>query len=376
MTAMPRGKAGNLSLYVPLIVGRKQRSTGTADKARFKQYKAAVDWLASDRVRAFDVLAELAAGRLSFDDVLGLYSSGIASLGVVRAKLVDVTLADHMDAFVAAWIADGKGVRTLENYRREVTAFLDTHPMRSDWTTKNLTAHLRALDVTSGTRAKHLYAMRSFERYLNDVGVMDTMPAQAVRTPKRNKKRLRYVSAEIDTAVCGAVAPRYRAACALIHATGADVSSVLGMLGRDLDLTRLRCHIPGTKTDGRDRHEAMVEAWAVPFLDVLRTTLPNAPLFVGLTRHKLSWAHKQACAAVAAPDYQLRDARHSVAVRMRKAGATFEAVAQQLGNSVWQCINVYSAFTADDMAAELAAHATEVTTRAARTGLTIHRKGA
>jgi site-specific recombinase XerD len=365
MTPFPRGKRGNLSIYIPRqSLPVVERSTRTNDKKLVRSYEIAIEWLATQTPPAWDVLEALIAKRVTFAQLVELHAAGRASLAPLRAKLADVALLPQVEPFRTAWLADGKAERTLDNYVREVTAYLTAHPMRSDWTRTNLTAHLRGLDITSGSRAKHLYALRSFERYLVDVGVLDTTPAQTVRAPKRNKKRLRYESAAVDAVVCAAVEPRYRAACALIHATGADVSSILPMVGRDLDLTRLRCHIPGTKRDQRDRHEAVIDAWALPFLEALRATLPNAPLFTGLSRHELARKHREACAAVSVADYTLRDARHSVAVRMRKAGASFEAVAQQLGNSVWQCVSVYAAFTADDMAAELAAHATNRATSA------------
>jgi integrase len=375
MTAMPRGKAGNLSLYVPLITGRKQRSTGTADPKRFRQYKAAVDWLASDRVRAFDVLAELAAGRLSFDEALALYASGVASLAPLRARLADLDLRPLVPTFVAAWLADGRKVRTLENYEREITAYLTLHPMRSDWSAANVQAHLRALDITSGSRRKHLYALRAFERWLVETGRLPALVLPTIRTPKKNAPRLRYESAAVDEKVCAAVEPRYRAACALIHATGADVSSALLMRGRDLDLTRLVCHIPGTKTAKRFRHDIPIEAWARPFLSGL-TVLPDALLFDGVSRHELARKHREACAAVQLADYTLRDARHTVAVMMRRQGRSFESIAARLGNSVYQVATVYAAFTPDDTAAELAAMTTDLTTRDETPRLTIHRKEA
>jgi integrase len=375
MTAMPRGKAGNLSLYVPLIAGRKQRSTGTADPRLFKQYKAAVDWLASDRVRAFDVLAELAAGRLSFDDVLSLYASGVASLGPVRARLADVDYRPLVPTFVAAWLADGRKARTLENYEREITAYLTTHPMRSQWSAAAVQSHLRSLTISSGSRRKHLYALRAFERWLVETGRLPALVLPSIRTPKKNAPRLRYESPAIDAKVVAAVEPRYRAAAALIHATGADVSSVLLMRGRDLDLTRMVCHVPGTKTAKRFRHDIPIESWAAPFLSGL-TVLPGALLFDGMSRHELARKHREACTAVSVVDYTLRDARHTIAVLMRRQGRSFEAIAARLGNSVYQVATVYAAFTPDDTAAELAKTTTEVTTRADGPPLTLTQRKA
>jgi integrase len=364
MTAMPRGKAGNLSLYVPLITGRKQRSTGTSDPRRYKQIKAAVDWLASDRVRAFDVLAELCADRLTWDDALALHAGGVGSLAGVRARLADVDLRPLVPTFVEAWLADGRKVRTLDNYQREIDAYLTAHPMRSEWSASAVQAHLRSLSITSGSRRKHLYALRAFERWLVETGRLSALVLPAIRTPKKNPPRLRYESADVDERITAATEPRYRAAVALIHATGADVSSALAMRGRDLDAARMVCHIPGTKTAKRFRHDIPIEAWAAPYLP--GRVLPDALLFDGMSRHELARKHREACAAVQVADYTLRDARHTIAVLMRRQGRSFEAIAARLGNSVYQVATVYAAFTADDTAAELAKSTTELTTRTTR----------
>ena len=366
MTAMPRGKNGNLSLYVPLIVGRKQRSTGTSDKARFRQYKAAVAWLASDSVRAFDVLAELAAGRLSFDDALSLYASGIASLGPVRARLADVSLVDHIEPFCVAHVAEGRSEGTTRKYRQYLTQYTAAHPMRSSYTGETVRAYLRTLTCSTGTKRKVLYGMRAFETYLIDAGLLPLRTLASVPVPKKNKSRARYESAETDERFVTAAMPKYWALFALIHATGADVGAAVAMKGRDLDLTRLQCHVPGTKSHRRDRHGIVIEAWAAPYLAELRTVLPAAPLFptctpMGAAKHH----HYLGLTVLDVPDYALRDARHSVAVRMRRAGRSFEAIAQQLRTSVAQATSTYSQFTADDMAAELGTVTTDLTTRTA-----------
>lgn len=363
MTAMPRGKAGNLSLYVPLIAGRKQRSTGTADPRLFKQYKQAVDWLASDRVRAFDVLAELAAGRLSFDDVLSLYASGAASLGPVRARLADCSLVDHIEPFCTAWVAEGRSLGTVRKYRQYLTQYAARHPMRSAFTGETVRAYLRTLASSTGTRRKVLYGMRAFESYLIDAGILSLRTLATVPVPKKNRSRCRYESAETDERIVCAALPKYRALYALIHATGADVGAAIAMKGRDLDLPRMQCHVPGTKSHRRDRHGIVIEAWAAPYLQALRTILPAAPLFAGCTQNGASKHHPTAIKHAGVEDYTLRDARHSVAVRMRRGGKSFEAIAQQLRTSVAQAVTTYSQFTADDMAAELGTVTTQLTTR-------------
>lgn len=367
MNAFPRGKSKRLSLYIPRESGGfTQRSTGTDDAKLVRQYERAIEWLRDQTPPAWDILRALAAKQISWSQLVALHSAGRHSLAPIRAKLADVDLRTHLQAFLDAWLADGRKPGTLANYEREIGAYLAVHPMRSDWTTMHVQAHVRGLEVTSGSRRKVLYALRAFERYLAERGILETRVLPNIRPPKKNDPRLRYESAAVDALIVAAIAPRYRAAAALIHATGADVSSVLPMRGRDLDLERLVCHIPGTKTEHRYRHNIPIEPWALPFLTELRQVLPNALLFPGVTRHKLSWAHKQARAAVHVEDYTLKDGRHTIAVMMRRRGDSFEAIAGRLGNSVYHVATVYAAFTPEDMAAELAKTTTDRTTRALR----------
>jgi integrase len=356
MTPFPRGKHGHLSIYIPRQSGGVvQRSTRTADKRLVRQYEHAVAWLHTQTPPAWDVLDALVAKRLSWSELIALHAAGRNALQPVRAKLADVDLTTKVDGFVSAWLADGRAVGTLGNYRREIGAYLAAHPMRSEWTPDHVQAHLRGLSVTSGSRRKHLYALRAFERYLVETRVLSAGVLHTIRTPKKNPPRLRYESAAVDERITTATAERYRPAVALIHATGADVSSVLLMRGRDLDLTRMVCHIPGTKTAKRFRHDIPIEAWAAPYLRPLKATMPDALLFPAMSRHRLANAHRVAAEAVQIDGYTLRDARHTIAVMMRRAGRSFEAIAARLGNSVYQCVTVYSAFTEADMAAELAA---------------------
>ena len=59
-----------------------------------------------------------------------------------------------------------------------------------------------------------------------------------------------------------------------------------------------------------------------------------------------------ACLALEIEDYQLRDSRHTFAVRAIRAGASFETVAQQLGHAdTSMAVRVYGRFkpTADEM---------------------------
>ena len=111
-------------------------------------------------------------------------------------------------------------------------------------------------------------------------------------------------------------------------------------------LARRRAHVPGTKTDARDRDEVDIAEWATPYLEAhCRAVTANAPLFPGVTRYEAYKAHIRACGAVGIEDYTIHDARHSWAVRAKRAGATSEVVARQLGHrSTAQVEQVYGRF--------------------------------
>jgi integrase len=64
-----------------------------------------------------------------------------------------------------------------------------------------------------------------------------------------------------------------------------------------------------------------------------RGFLPNAPLFPGINRWTTSDTHRSVCSQLEIEDYRLRDSRHTYAVRAIRSGASFEAVAQQLGHA-------------------------------------------
>lgn len=370
MSPMQRGKSGKLSMYIPLVVGRKQRSTGTADKALFKQYQAAVAWLASDRVRAFDVLEALTDGRVSFQDCLSLHASGIASLAPLRQRLAEVDLTNRIEPFCEAWVAEGRAEGTVRKYRQQLTNYLTAHPTRSEFTPEVVRAYLRTLTASSGTRRKYLYAFRAFERYLIDTGVLSFRTLVSVPVPKKNKSRMRYESPETDAKIVEAALPKYQALYALIHATGADVAAASSMKGRDIDLPRRECHVPGTKSHRRDSHGVRIEEWALPYLAGFKTVLPAAPLFPGISPNAATKHHETAIKKAEVEDYTLRDARHSVAVRMRRRGESFEAIAQQLRTSVLMAVTTYSQFTPDDMAKTLT---TDLTTRANTSGNSLRR---
>jgi integrase len=132
------------------------------------------------------------------------------------------------------------------------------------------------------------------------------------------------------------------------------VGSALRAQVGDVNLFSGTASIRGTKTDRRRVHRAVIEPWALaylkPHLAVRRKDGTSALLFPDTNRNAPSKHHDYLTGeTLNVPDYTLKDSRHSVAVRMRLAGRSFEEIAAQLGTSVFQAVTVYSRYQPADV---------------------------
>lgn len=230
-------------------------------------------------------------------------------------------------------------------YRTELTT-----PRVSQWLATRLKAN--GDPVSSSYKRKLLYALFSFVGYLREMHQLEGNPIDDIKRPKKGSPKLRWETVANDRRIVDAAPVEFRGLCAFIKATGAEVSAALDMKRRDVELyVKDRdgycglAHVPGTKTDTRDRHDVLIEAWARPYLEAfLRTVLPNAELWPNVTRYQAHYQHQKAAAAVQIEEYTLRDARHSWAVRARKRGVEFESISEQLGSSVATVHGTYARF--------------------------------
>lgn len=344
MSAQIRGKVA--SIYVSWSKGRaKQRSCGTADRAVVRGMKRLVALLAGQR-RWF-LLDAVIDGRLSLGR---LYDAHVANaLDQLEHELQAVDLAPLVEDWIADYLAAGKSTRNAPIYRSQVKSLVGESFLSHELTPARVKTWIGGMnDLTSGSRRGRLMALRSFVKYLVAVGALPANPLRDVEAPKKNPPSMRYEAQEVDEAIVAATTdPAYRALFAFIHATGADVSPALEhTLRSDFDLERGVVRLRGTKHAKRQVHEAIIEPWALPALrEYLSLMLPTVRPWAHIDRYAAAKAHKAIAETVDATGYTMRQARHSVAVRARKAGRSFEWIAGQLGNSVFQVATVYGRFT-------------------------------
>lgn len=364
MTPFSRGKGRVLSIYVPTREGGLvQRSTGTSNARVARQMAEAVRKLADEHRWTIPTALQLnrqwtppgrkTAKRFTLTDMYAAVVNG--TLPRLEALLDAKNLSESLDGWIQ-WVRANRqeGVRTADVYWQQVTTLVKPGEFFAapDLTKAAVTAWLTSrTDASSGTRRKYLYALKSFIAYLLDTGVLETDPLAGLKAPKKNPPRERWETAAVDEAIVKSARPRYRPFFALIKSVGCDVGSALRAQVKDLDLTKGTMNVRGTKTDRRRVHAATIEAWALPYLKAhAKGMIGNGLLFPDLNRHQPAKHHAECCTALQVEDYTLKDSRHSVAVRMRLRGESFEAIAEQLGTSVFQAVTVYSKYKPEDAA--------------------------
>jgi integrase len=356
-------KRGNVYyLYVPLESGGvKLRTTDTKDAGVYRGMKRMLSELKDKR--RWKLLAAVTSKpqRLTLGTLYDAHTAN--ALDALEASLSASKLAAHVADYLASGIGLGRSVRHVGNVRRQVESFdvFVNGGTTADLTPATVGRWLASLRASPGTRRQYLYAVTGFARYLVRAGVLAAYPLTGIEAPDKNAARMRYESEATDKRICEAASPKYRALFAFIKATGCDVSTAFRTRRRDLDLERGVAELRGTKTARRHVQEALIESWALGYIAdaYLRAALPNALLWLPETGkpgkhgrsetggYSVSGAghhHKATCKALGISDYTLKDARHSVAVRMARAGYTVFEIAEQLGTSPALVSSTYARF--------------------------------
>lgn len=354
----PIKRKGVFYLHVPNRHGGwTLRSTRTRDAGVYRGMRRMIAELRDKRRWA--LLDAMISGRLSIGTVYDAHTA--STLDTLEASLSASSLTTQLPAYAATLKARGKATKYISGVRHKVESFIASGAATTaDLVPATVTRWLAGLTVSPGTRRQYLFAVTGFTRYLFQTGVIPMFPLTGLEAPKKNAARMRYETEANDRRICEAASPKYRALFAFIKATGCDVSTAFRTRRRHVELERGVAELLGTKTTRRHVQEGLIEAWAVPLLTAYcADVLPNALLWPpgsgkpgahgrGVTpRYSVSGAghhHEKTCEALGIEGYTLKDARHSVAVRMARAGYTPFEIAEQLGTSADLVADVYARF--------------------------------
>lgn len=345
MTPFRRGK--RWKLYVPRESGGVvERACGTTDAKLAKAMGRMIDDLA-DRLQ-WPILRAIDEG------IVTVAQTYTAYVGNRLDRLIADAQAPVATTLVDGWLATmSVAPRTLKAYRQKITRLLPDGmrltAMSSGW----IADTIAQLPFTSGTRQQYLHVFTLFLDYAVAHRYLPANPGREralVRRPKSNKPRAVWKDIADDLALVNAAREPLRSFFALVHATGAERDAALAIRRKDIDLTAATVHIPGTKTATRDRRGVPIESWALPMLKAhCAGLLPDAPLFPTLSREIVNRAHVAARTVAKLDGYQLRDARHSYAVRALLRGEPLWKVSKWLGHSnVAITAKVYTQFGLDE----------------------------
>lgn len=330
MSPFRRGKYW--SLYVPRRSGGcVQRACGTTDSALAKKMGRMIDQLAD--LKQWDALEAIDRKLITLPEAWDAYCHG--SLDSAIADKGTPTLASFIDRWENTLQV---APRTKVQYVQKVRTLIPETMKASAFTAGWCADVIAQLPYTSGTRAFYLNALSVFADYLVAHAVVAMNPMRQpglVRRPRTNKPRKVWHTEDRDLALVNATThPLIRVYFALVHSTGAERDAALNMRRRDIDTATWTAHIPGTKNKGRDRRGIPIESWSHTILAAhCKTLLPDALLFDGLTRDIVGKAHVDSRKAINLPDYQLRDSRHSYAIRALLRGEPLWKVSKWLGHS-------------------------------------------
>jgi integrase/recombinase XerD len=365
--------------HVPLEDGRTRvRKAGTTDRATARAIDRMLEVLKGKR--DWELLHAAAFGDLGVGELWDAYRGGEAALALLRARLNDVDLAEHVGAWLSWLYAQlGDDSPTPGVYRRYIRSLIPEAPedgagggtlprmdargpyrpaapfYRSELTTERLMTWLAALPVSSGTRRSYHTGVSSFFKYLKLVGLVERNPMRDVDAPPANPAREQYLEHADVLRLVDAQPEPYRTLSALIHGAGLELTVALALTRADVEMDRRRVRARGRKMRrrqakrARDRY-ARVEAWAWAYVERhVRTLLPGAPLFPGISTKMARLRHNQALARLGLTDYHPHDARHTYAVRALRAGASPRVVSKQLGHVDEQMVmRVYGKHEPDD----------------------------
>lgn len=231
-------------------------------------------------------------------------------------------------------------------------------------------AHLRSLGLDKSSIVRKLAAVRSFYKFLLKRGRVETSPASAIRSPKRDRKLPRFLDETETSQLLNApdaseyMGTRDRAILELLYSSGIRVGELVSLNIGSVDLVSEVIHVKGK---GKKERLAILGSYATNALrDYLEwravrqeeagaaTRLdPGAPLFTNYRGGRLTqrsvhrlvkyYAIQAGLGASVSP----HTLRHSFATHMLNHGADLRSIQELLGHSSLGTVALYTHLTTE-----------------------------
>lgn len=260
---------------------------------------------------------------------------------------------------------------TIKSYREDLTALLEyqaditpasrSRPSPAELTVADLRSYVAALNEAGYSKAsvsRRLASLRSFFKYCQREGVVDTNPAKPLRNPKRERKLPHFLTTDQVGVLLAApvgttpLGKRDRALLELMYSAGLRVSETVGMNDSDVDWEAGVLRVRGK---GRKERLAPVGSFAQKALQAwlaVRTVKSKKgeqiPLFVNKFGSRLttrSVARMIECLLLKTGlDSRTtpHTLRHSFATHLLDRGADIRSVQELLGHKSLVTTQIYT----------------------------------
>lgn len=321
-------------------------TTETRDPPTARAFQRMVDALGRKGRRDWEALEAVFYQRRTLGQLFDAYRMN--DLDRFKAELADVDLAEHVQGW-QAWLLGHVKPGTAERYLTHLRTLITGTFYRSGFTPALISRWLAGVTVqprgpkskalprpaNRATKRKYFAAAQSFVAYLLEVQALETSPLQNMTAPAANDPRPEFLELPEVRRLVERAQGQVRTLFALLYGTGCDLSPALELRRRDFDVALHEFRGRGEKAHNRDR-VLKVADWAWGYIEpALKTLLPDAPLFPGLTRWAASDEHRRLLRELklARPGLALRCSRHFWAVRALRAGTPLDVVARQMGHA-------------------------------------------
>lgn len=333
-------------VYLTRIRNRRL-SCGTTDRETALDVERFAKWLArtSTKARALELVL---SGEIPLAKAFDYHHAG---------RLDDLLVVPKADPDLSPMVDQwAKNPKYVAQVRRLIPAGVPFPASR--FGRKAVSTFVDSLAVTNSTKNRYRAALSQFGRWLVEREVLDHNPVRDVQMRKPEDVPIVWLELPDAMAVIAALELPYRAAEALMVATGMESQAVRRLRRKDVDLDARTARAWGSKNKWRNRVCRGTQPWAWGiFADYACTFTPNAPLFAHLKHWAWLSRHYGAIRAVRAERITLHGWRHTYAVLSLREGLSPTVVARQLGHRDAHLVHtIYGRFIPDER--DYATHAT------------------
>lgn len=225
---------------------------------------------------------------------------------------------------------------------------------------EKLRGYLRRYGTTPVTRARKLCSLRSFYKYLRQIGKITSDPTELLEAPFQRKKLPKALTqgqagALLDQPPKGKTPLRDQALLELMYAAGLRASEVVGVNIRDIDFKEMSVQVEGKGNKQRVAMFGHACLNAVQTYMAEERVLPvgSDALFTNdkggriITRTVQNVVKRWALRAGLPPETSPHTLRHSFATHMLDGGADLKTVQQLLGHESLGTTQIYTHISID-----------------------------